>query len=311
MGGNVSKQEILNETLSSTAIDVMTKNSKSISGSTTQSNELNLSGNKGNLNAVGLTQSNAAKINLKSLTSTESNAKLQADLQAKLKSAAETQAPSLAIASDTTQEVTNKIKQIISVSMSTENLTQMDARIEQKNTIDASNNEGNINLANITQSNTSEIIMEEVTKMSSEIVEAVKATGEIDSSASQKQAGILPDTGQLIVIGIIVVAVVLLGGGKMFNDTLNTMTKPVPMAFAAMVVLILVWISLNPPAKKTDTANTSTFGNNPQEMLNSDSSRIYPVYFTNPMVKPTEIQKIIYDVVSTANFVGSSPLRGV
>lgn len=228
MGGNVSKQEVLNETLNQIQIDSMTKNSTSANANVKQDNTIDLSNNAGTANIVGYTQSNINKINLSALAQTTNNASLQADLVSKLSAAVSQTAPTLAINSSTTQTVTNQIKNVIGVSMSTQNLSSLAARVEQANKALLGNNTGTLNLVNVNQSNTADVVIQLVTTNSATISAAVQATGQLDSQTEQKQASLF-DLSTVIIICIII-AVFFIFGGATFNQTLSTITKPVPMA---------------------------------------------------------------------------------
>lgn len=259
MGANNSKQEVLNETLNKIQIDVMTKNSSSANSSTVQSNVFRISNNTGNVKVNNFSQENISKINLSSLTNSKNNANLQAELISKIKQAAEQEAPSIALGSTADQTIKNSISNIISTSMSIENLSKLAANVNQSNVSEITNNSGDTDASNLKFSNATDIIMSLVNSTSSEVVQVIKAVTDVDSSNTQKQAGILPDFGQMAIIAIVIIAALFLGGGQVFSKSLETITKPVPMAFAAMIVLIIVYIVFSQPKPKVVEKKPETF----------------------------------------------------
>jgi hypothetical protein len=215
-----------------------------MNSSTTQSNVFVINNDGGDVTVDGFTQENIAKINLSSLANTTNNANLQAELFSKIKQAAEQELPSIALGSTTDQTIKNSIKNIIGTKMSTENLSKLAASTNQSNetVLNSSKRALNTTVRNYKQNNTSEAIMALTNSTSTEIIQAIKAVADIDSSNIQKQAGFLPDFGQMAIIAIVIIAALFLGGGQVFSKSLETITKPVPMAFAAMIVLIIVYI---------------------------------------------------------------------
>jgi hypothetical protein len=261
MGANSSKQEVYNETLNDIQIEVMTKNSTSMNSSTTQSNVYYINNDSGDVNVDGVTQENISKIDLSSLANTTNNANLQAELFSKIKQAAEQELPSIALGSTTDQTIKNSIKNIIGTKMSTENLTKLAASTTQHNEAGV-NNSGKANnstVRNFKQNNSSGAIMKLTNSTSTEIIQAIKAVADIDSSNIQKQAGFLPDFGQMAIIAIVIIAALFLGGGQVFSKSLETITKPVPMAFAAMIVLIIVYIVFSQSKPEEVKSKPETF----------------------------------------------------
>lgn len=256
MGGNQSTQNIMNETLNSVMINVMTKNSTSVTGSVAQSNTLEIADNTGDVAINGFTQSNAAKINISALAQSNNNASLQADLVSKLSAAVQQQAPALAINSSSTQNVRNIISNNIKQNMSSESLTNISAQVNSSNTARIHDNSGKVTLKNSSQSNAADLIMTLVDKTSNSIITAIKADSSLDSKSMTQPASILPDFGGAGGIIIIIIIILLCGAGYFAYSTgsltMTTLTNPGVLAIIALVLVFLGYeaISSRPKEKK-------------------------------------------------------------
>jgi hypothetical protein len=229
MGNSQSSQDITNTTLNSVAMSVMTKNSTNISASSNQSNTFNFSGNTGT-NVNGFNQSNSSTINIQSLSSLAASGTLQADLSAALKNAVDQAIPALSINSDQSQKVNNAITNSVNTNITTENLNNLAAQVRQNNTANISGNSGGT-LSGITQDNSADLVLGLVGQTTSTIMAAVKASGAIDNTATQKSSSIFGDIGSMYMIFIVIIIIIVCGGGYYLTTMgWQDLMKPVPLA---------------------------------------------------------------------------------
>src|SRR6185436_17075139 len=174
MGANQSSQEILNNTLNAISMNIMTKNSTAMSGTSVQSNTLVISGVK-DTSIKDFVQSNSSKINVQALMTSVNSGNLQADLFQQLSAAVEQHIPALAVSSDTHQKVTNAVTNAIDSNITTENFANISAHVSQTNTaiftmVDKST------FDTITQKNEATLILELANKTTSDIIQNIKST---------------------------------------------------------------------------------------------------------------------------------------
>jgi hypothetical protein len=223
MGNSQSSQTVLNETLNKVSINVMQKNSTSLSGSVEQSNETTIAGNTGTVTLDGVIQVNSSSINV-----------------AQLKSSVEQAIPAISLNSNLKQDVSNKISNHVNSNVNVENLQNIAAQTKQNNTFKVLAN-NNVNTRDFVQKNEATLIMALVNKMNSEIVADIKASGALDNAASNKGSNILPDFGSMYMIVIIVIIIVICGGLYYLNtmEWEDIITKPIPLAVLAAMALSL------------------------------------------------------------------------
>jgi hypothetical protein len=240
MGNSQSSQTVLNETLNKVSINVMQKNSTSLSGSVEQSNETTIAGNTGTVTLDGVIQVNSSSINVSALSDSAASNKLQADLIAQLKSSVEQAIPAISLNSNLKQDVSNKISNHVNSNVNVENLQNIAAQTKQNNTFKVLAN-NNVNTRDFVQKNEATLIMTLVNKMNSEIVADIKASGALDNAASNKGSNILPDFGSMYMIVIIVIIIVICGGLYYLNtlEWEDIITKPIPLAVLAAMALSL------------------------------------------------------------------------
>jgi hypothetical protein len=240
MGNSQSSQTVLNETLNKVSINVMQKNSTSLSGSVEQSNETTIAGNTGTVTLDGVIQVNSSSINVSALSDSAASNKLQADLIAQLKSSVEQAIPAISLNSNLKQDVSNKISNHVNSNVNVENLQNIAAQTKQNNTFKVLAN-NNVNTRDFVQKNEATLIMALVNKMNSEIVADIKASGALDNAASNKGSNILPDFGSMYMIVIIVIIIVICGGLYYLNtmEWEDIITKPIPLAVLAAMALSL------------------------------------------------------------------------
>lgn len=242
MGGNFSKQQVLNKTLNEVALEVLTRNSTSLSGSTEQNNTLDIIGNTSQVKINGFEQASTSKINVSSLAQAVANNTLQADLINTLKSEVEKADPTLAVGSNSEQEIQNIIENNIKSKITIENLSNIAANVKQENQVRILANAG-VDATNIVQRNEAEMILALVNEATSKIVAEVSAKNTTDSKASQKAAPLV-DLG-IGGAGIIILLIILviIGGGGYYLSTMtftDMVTKPIPLAVIATIAVSLI-----------------------------------------------------------------------
>jgi len=241
MGGNLSTQQVLSETLNKVALEAMTRNSTTVDGSINQNNELDIIGNTDKVNINGFKQVSSSKINVSALAQSAAKNTLQADMISSLKSAVDQAVPSIAFGSTSQQQIHNTITNSINSKINVENLNNIAAKVKQSNTVKLVANAG-VDAKNLIQKNEADLILSLVNDATSEIVAKVASTTSQDTTASSKADGILPDLGLggglifiLIILGIII-------GGGYYLSTMSysdMISKPVPMAVIAAIAISL------------------------------------------------------------------------
>jgi hypothetical protein len=210
MGGNKSVQDVLNDTLNSISMQVLVKNSTGVSASSIGSNDLIITGST-NVTVSGFNQINSSQINVQALTDSINSGALQADLLNKLSAAVQQIVPTLAVADDTQQKITNNIKNIINTNINMQNFTNIALQAKQENIASVTDSK-NVSITNSTQNNEATLIASVVTTTNNQIVAAVKASSTEAADALQQPAPLLDlNLGGGTVIIIVIVAI-LLGG---------------------------------------------------------------------------------------------------
>lgn len=239
MGANSSKQEVTNEALNDIMISVMTENSTSVSGSSDQTNEINLVGSN-NVTIDGVSQINTSKINVEALAQSTAENKLQADLVSKIGNKVEQTYPAIAIGSDTDQSIKTSIKNIINSNITTKNFQNVAATAKQKNALNIIGS-NSVTARNISQRSESELIVKIVQTTTSEILSAIKAKAEVTNEASQKQAPLL-DFGAG---GIIFIIVIIIIGGFFYYVKSSGLAIAEIVAKPQVIALIIFVIGLS------------------------------------------------------------------
>lgn len=236
MGGNASKQQIINEMLNQVSIEVLTRNSSNASASSDQENTVVISNVKGST-IEGVTQINTSKINVAALQKSVQEGKLQSDLVSTLTNKVMQEAPALGIANKTEQEVKNIVKNEINAKMNTENLQSIATNVKQKNTAVITAISDDSIVKPILQKNEAELIMTLANDANNKIATALTNTADVTTDATQKSADLFGGFGM-----IILVIVAVLGGGLLFmQGTMNKILQPKNlMIIGGAVVLILL-----------------------------------------------------------------------
>jgi hypothetical protein len=259
MGGTQSSQKVLNEVISNTMMNSMMENSTTVSASSDQKNTMSIVGNKstakdmfGNViksTISNIAQENSSKINVSALSNAASNGSLQADMMSKLDTALQQQIPALQFGTQLKQDVSNIVKNNIDVNISVKNLQNIAANVSQSNEIKILANE-NMDVTTLSQKNEATLIAELVNKTSSDMATQITAKTETSSAVKSETQNILPDFGMIFIVIIILV----ICGGGFYLSTLgwDDLTKPIPLAvIAAIVVSVFGGIFLAAaPAKK-------------------------------------------------------------
>lgn len=244
MGGNVSSQKILNETISNTILNSMIENSTTIAVSSDQSNKLTISGNKSTAKDVfgnvikssisNIAQNNSTKINVSALSNAASNGSLQADMMSKLDTALKQQVPALQVNTKLSQDVKNIVKNNIDVNISVKNLQNIAAHVSQSNDIKILVNE-NIDVTDLSQKNEATLIAELVNKTASDMAAQITTKTEASSGVTSEVQSILPDFGMIF----IVIIILIICGGGFYLSTLgwDDLAEPIPLAVIATIVV--------------------------------------------------------------------------
>lgn len=239
MGGNLSKQTVDNKVLNKIMIEVMTKNSNTISGSIDQTNNMEIVGNTDKVVIHGVEQINSSKINVSALAQSTANNTLQADLISKLSSKVEQANPLIAVGSDTYQTISSAITNAINSNITTENMQNIAAQVKGLNTIKVIANAG-VDVSAVIQKNESSLILELVNKTSSEIVTAVSAKTEVSTDATQKTASLF-DFGAGGIIFIIIIVII---GGFLYYVKSSGLAIAEIVAKPQVIALIMFMIGL-------------------------------------------------------------------
>lgn len=241
MGAGISKQDILNETLNNVAIEVMQKNSTSISGDIQQDNTTTVAGNTGTVSLYGIKQINTSKLNVSALLDSAVNNSLQANLMAELKSTLAQSLPAISAYTDMEQKVVSSIKNNINSNITVENLQDISAKVKQNNTFQVLAN-NNVDTRDFVQKNEATLIMSMVNNMNAGIIADIAATGVLETDISNKANPLLPDFGSMYMIIIIIIIVVVCGGLYYLNtlEWKDIITKPIPLAVIAAISITVL-----------------------------------------------------------------------
>lgn len=240
MGASASKSDVLNQVLNKTAIDIMTKNSMSSSGYIKSSNDLTIAGNTGG-SISGISQINAAAINVKALLGSSQGADMRSALTAALTAAVKQEARSIGYTADEAN-VKSVVENNVNVNMTSENLLTIKNEVLQDNKLQIIANTGT-DVSAIIQKNEATLIAELVSNMNASIVNSLTTSGTVTADLSQTTASFIPSFGAIIII----IALVVCGGLYFFKDslgmTLTNVTKPAPMILIGCVLVFLFIIA--------------------------------------------------------------------
>jgi hypothetical protein len=240
MGGNTSKQKIINEMLNQVSVEVMTRNSSSASASSDQENKLVISNVKGST-ISGITQISTSKINVTALQKSVSEGKLQSDLVASLTNKVMQEAPQLGIATKSEQEVRNIVKNNIDAKINNENLQNIAANVKQRNSAVITNVEDNALVTGILQKNEAEAILTLTNDANNKIATELTTDAEVKNDVTQKSADLFGGFGAIL----IVIAVVIGGGFLFMQGTMNKVLQPKNLMLiggAVVVILLLMMV---------------------------------------------------------------------
>ncbi len=242
MGASQTKSEVLHQVLNKTSIEVMNKNSTVSSSVIDNTNEFSFIGNK-NTSVSGITQINAAKINVAALQASMQSGTLISDLSAALSAAIEQEGTALGYSSSNAK-VKSVVENNVKVSMTNSNLIEIRNSVKGSNIVKIMANE-NVDVTEVVQKNESELIAKLVSDMNSTIVSQLQTSGAVQTDLSQTTASLL--SGYTVII--LVVLAVLAGGVYFLKDgytkTLENITKPAPMILiGCAIVLILIVVPL-------------------------------------------------------------------
>ncbi len=238
MGGNTSKQKIINQMLNEVSVEVMNRNSSSAASSIEQENSLVFSNIKDS-KISGISQVSSVKINVSALQTSAAKGDLQSDLTAALTNKVMQEAPALGIANKTEQEVQNIVKNKIGAKITNENLQNIAASVKQKNSIVFANVDSTT-ARDITQQNEAEAIMTLTNEANSAIATALTTDSAVSNDATQKSADLFGGFGIIFII----IAVVIGGGFLFMQNTASKVLQPKNLMLIGGAVAIVIVLML-------------------------------------------------------------------
>lgn len=257
--GPRQSQHLLNDTLNQATVELLMKNSNTSDTLILQSNYLNL----GNNNTItgSISQSNASKINLSSITTQVLTADLQADITNKIAETLEQSASTMPL-SDQDQDIKNVIRNVVDTNFNLNTISALNTIVNQSNVAFFGNN--NLLAGSLVQENLSDAVIALVNNNTTEVLSAVGFSTVVDITATQTvktfldtlAEGIAENMAVAMVCGTaIVLGIPYFGYKAVETSSKNYVGIIVLMIFITLLVLFIIWYNAN-TNRTEDAKNT-------------------------------------------------------
>lgn len=251
MGVTQSSAEVLNKTINSVSLKVMSKNSTSSTGTIIQSNDLSISGNTGG-SISDIEQINSSLINVSALLGSVSTGDLQSKMIAELISSISQEGAALGYTNQDSK-IENIVQNSVSNHITVDNLMVIKNNVESSNTLQILANT-DLDVKSIIQKNEANLIAELISKMSSDITSKMETENIIKPSVVQSVSSFLDQYGYFVIIIAVGVLAFLFFTRDISKSAMENFTKPAPMILIGAVLLV-VFVKSFISSDSSDTTN--------------------------------------------------------
>jgi len=237
--GPRQSQHLVNDTLNQATVELLMKNSNTSDTLILQSNYLNL----GNNNTItgSISQSNASKINLSSITTQVLTANLQADITNKIAETLE-QSASTQLLSNQDQDIKNVIRNVVDTNFNLNTISALNTIINQSNVAFFGNN--NLLAGSLIQENLSDAVMALVNNNTTEVLSAVGMSTTVSIAATQTAKTFLDTLAEGLAMNMAVTVVcgtaIVLGLPYLGIKAVETSSKN----YVGLIVLIIAIVAI-------------------------------------------------------------------